>query len=114
MSEKFIQKEITKKLNELQKETAQSLDKSLSSKLENEDSTPEVTSTKLNEKLQHLSEKLNQINSSKYFQDRISKETNKEIAGARSEVIACLRSNSDKPLNCWEEVQKFRNLVKDL
>lgn len=33
---------------------------------------------------------------------------------AREAVIACLKENSGKPLNCWEEVNQFKKLTKDL
>ncbi|GMM32889.1 Mic19 protein [Saccharomycopsis crataegensis] len=114
LSEKFIQKEVSKKLADLQKETNESLSKTLSSKLELTDSTPEISSSKLDAKIEELTQKLNTINSNKFFQDRISKEANTTVSSSREEVLKCLKDNSDKPLNCWDEVQKFRGLVKKL
>lgn len=32
---------------------------------------------------------------------------------AREAVISCLKENSGKPLNCWEEVSQFKKLTKD-
>lgn len=36
------------------------------------------------------------------------------VEKARTDVISCLRSNDRKPLNCWLEVENFRNEVKKM
>lgn len=36
------------------------------------------------------------------------------VEGARSEVIRCLRENDRRPLDCWQEVEKFKVEVKKL
>lgn len=33
---------------------------------------------------------------------------------ARSNVVKCLRENDRRPLNCWEEVEAFKEEVKKL
>lgn len=36
------------------------------------------------------------------------------VETARSEVIRCLRENDRRPLDCWEEVERFKAEVKKL
>lgn len=36
------------------------------------------------------------------------------VENARSKVLACLRTNDRKPLNCYEEVEAFRREVARL
>lgn len=36
------------------------------------------------------------------------------VENARSKVLACLRNNDRKPLNCYEEVETFRREVARL
>lgn len=79
-----------------------------------EDTLPTISSTKLDERLTQLSSKLEEIKSSKFFQDRISKQENYSIKNLRKDVISCLKENAEKPLNCWEEVQKFKEAVNSL
>ncbi|RQM06557.1 hypothetical protein DH86_00003275 [Scytalidium sp. 3C] len=37
-----------------------------------------------------------------------------EVEKAKSEVIRCLRDNDRRPLNCWDEVQRFKVEVRRL
>ena len=36
------------------------------------------------------------------------------VESARSEVIRCLRENDRRPLDCWKEVEKFKDEVRRL
>jgi MICOS complex subunit MIC19 len=36
------------------------------------------------------------------------------VEGARSDVIRCLTENDRRPLDCWQEVEKFKAEVKKL
>lgn len=36
------------------------------------------------------------------------------VEESRNAVISCLKENQGKSLNCWEEVETFKRLVKDL
>lgn len=114
LGEKYIQKQVSKRLSDLDQQVTESLEKSVQENIIQTDDTPAESSIKVGKKLEALSEKLNELSNKKYFQGKNSEETNKNIAGARDEVISCLKSNTDKPLNCWDEVQKFRYLVKDI
>lgn len=35
-----------------------------------------------------------------------------EVKRARGEVVRCLRFNDRKPLECWEEVERFREVAR--
>lgn len=37
-----------------------------------------------------------------------------ELKDSRDRVIACLKDNQGKSLNCWDEVETFRTLVRNL
>lgn len=36
------------------------------------------------------------------------------VEAARGDVVRCLRENDRRPLDCWEEVEKFKAEVKKL
>lgn len=36
------------------------------------------------------------------------------VENARSEVVRCLRENDRRPLDCWREVEAFKEEVKRL
>lgn len=42
------------------------------------------------------------------------KEMPKEVESAREGVVACLRINDRRPLDCWEEVERFKARVRDM
>lgn len=37
-----------------------------------------------------------------------------EVEAARGNVVKCLRENDRRPLNCWEEVEAFKEEVRKL
>jgi altered-inheritance-of-mitochondria protein 13 len=41
-------------------------------------------------------------------------EVSKDVQEARGEVIKCLKDNKGKSLNCWDEVEAFTKLIKEL
>lgn len=61
-----------------------------------------------NEKIQSLSKVLEE-------NAKLSKvEVSETLKTKRQDVIQCLKDNKGKPLNCWEEVEQFKALVRDL
>ncbi|KAL9624785.1 MAG: hypothetical protein Q9160_001140 [Pyrenula sp. 1 TL-2023] len=42
------------------------------------------------------------------------KEMPKDVESAREGVIACLRINDRRPLDCWEEVERFKARVREM
>ncbi|KAL7270181.1 hypothetical protein RUND412_007121 [Rhizina undulata] len=57
-----------------------------------------------------------QINDLKRRLEHIPKvaELDKEIEKAREEVVKCLRTNDTRPLDCYKEVEEFKNEVSRL
>ncbi|RMZ86113.1 hypothetical protein DV737_g123, partial [Chaetothyriales sp. CBS 132003] len=47
-------------------------------------------------------------------QRKVLKELPKEVEKARDGVVACLRLNDRRPLDCWKEVEVFKREVKKL
>jgi altered-inheritance-of-mitochondria protein 13 len=41
-------------------------------------------------------------------------EVDEGVEKAKSEVVRCLRVNDRRPLDCWKEVEKFREEVRRL
>jgi MICOS complex subunit MIC19 len=39
------------------------------------------------------------------------KEPDEGVLSAKNELVACLRINDRRPLDCWQEVENFRNQV---
>jgi len=37
-----------------------------------------------------------------------------QVKDSREQVIKCLKDNQGKSLNCWDEVETFRTLVRNL
>lgn len=54
------------------------------------------------------------------FQESLSKRQSKifkitdEVAKAKDDVAQCLLTNKKQPLNCWDEVAKFEQLVAQI
>lgn len=106
-TEKYIQERVASELKKLetdailkfQETTAKSLDTS-------SDSTLSVQSS--NEKIEKLT-KLLEENAKK-----VQLELSDDIKNARLAVVACLKDNQGRPLNCWDEVEQFKNLVNSM
>ncbi|RMD43094.1 hypothetical protein DV735_g2009, partial [Chaetothyriales sp. CBS 134920] len=47
-------------------------------------------------------------------QRKVLKELPKDVDKARNDVVACLRLNDRRPLDCWKEVEAFKREVKKL
>jgi altered-inheritance-of-mitochondria protein 13 len=41
-------------------------------------------------------------------------ELDEDVEKAKGDVVKCLRSNDRRPLDCWREVQRFRDEVRRL
>ncbi|KAJ2906001.1 hypothetical protein MKZ38_003484 [Zalerion maritima] len=42
------------------------------------------------------------------------KQVPEAVQDARSEVVRCLRENDRRPLDCWQEVERFKEEVKEM
>lgn len=47
-------------------------------------------------------------------QQFIKVDADAKVTSQREKVLACLKENKGKALNCWEEVELFKQLTKDL
>lgn len=106
-TEKYLQDELAKRLDELSTKSNELFDKTLRSSVVTEDDTPDLTSSKLNSKIDELAKKIND-KKEKFVQ------LNDEILDQKKEIVSCLIKNKNRPLNCWEEVKNFEKLVNNL
>ncbi|GME80206.1 unnamed protein product [Ambrosiozyma monospora] len=106
LSETYIQKEVSKRLSQLQKSKLQNLDSNLNAALLKEATSKDATESvaAVNQRLSELQTKLQKLNDS-----RVTKSP--ELLSAEKEVTSCLLSNKGKVLNCWDEVEAFKKLA---
>lgn len=100
--------------------------KELTSKLSTEDSSPPSDSTSPSEasagdKLRQLGREsvAAEISSLKQKLEARNKvleleELDQEVSKAREEVVSCLKGHEGRPLDCWAEVERFREGVRRL
>ena len=65
--------------------------------------TQELDSNKVSKEVDELRKKL--------AQRRQAIEADKGVTDAKAQVVACLRLNDRRPLDCWEEVERFKSEV---
>ncbi|EGW34656.1 uncharacterized protein SPAPADRAFT_53096 [Spathaspora passalidarum NRRL Y-27907] len=109
-TEKYIQERVAAELSKLESQTiAQFQNTTNSALLTDDDKTTALPSVAaLNEKIAKLTQVLQE-------NAKLAKiEVPSTIAASREAVISCLKENQGKSLNCWEEVEVFRKLVKEL
>ncbi|KAG7865181.1 hypothetical protein KL918_004763 [Ogataea parapolymorpha] len=103
-SAQVVEREVSKKLKELENNKLAKLDTKLSSLLlPNEDQGLSVAS--VNEQLSKAAESLKKLNDAKPAKS-------KALVDAETAVANCIKINKDKPLNCWDEVEHFKQLAK--
>lgn len=107
-TEKYIQDRVAVELKKLEAETIKKFQETTNGALLKEESNPELSVPKANEKIGELTKKLQEnIELAKV-------EINQQVKSSREGVIKCLKENLGKSLNCWEEVENFKKLVADL
>lgn len=82
------------------------LPEALGGKSAEERKTKEQTSEKVLDEIERLKRELGQR--------KVLKDLPKELETARQGVIACLRVNDRRPLDCWREVEAFKREVRRL
>lgn len=107
-TEKYIQDRVQQELTKLERETILKFQDTVNDSILPEDPKDLISVEKSNEKITSL-KKLMQENI-----ELTKVEVSKEITNSRDLVLKCLKDNEGRSLNCWEEVQKFKQLVKDL
>lgn len=115
LAERYIEQKVSDRLSELEEETLKKFENKLDNSLltdennsKDKDSSSSQSSSLLNEKIAKLNEKLdnlqerNNIKHSKFSNDPV-----------RTDLTKCLLENKGKPLNCYEQIEKFKKLVLD-
>ncbi|RLV91235.1 MICOS complex subunit MIC19 [Spathaspora sp. JA1] len=108
-TEKYIQERVAAELAKLEQQTiAQFQTTTNNALLTEQDKITSPSVSELNDKITKLTETLQE-------NAKLAKiEVPSSITTSRQEVINCLKENQGKSLNCWEEVEIFKNLVKKL
>ncbi|KAK6457504.1 uncharacterized protein RJT20DRAFT_125242 [Scheffersomyces xylosifermentans] len=107
-TEKYIQERVSAELTKLEKETIKNFQNTTNSALLPSDSSTDTSVPSLNEKIESLT-KLLQENA------KLAKiEIGDDVKSARELVIKCLKENPGKSLNCWDEVEAFKKVVRQL
>ncbi|KAH3661669.1 hypothetical protein OGAPHI_006519 [Ogataea philodendri] len=104
VSAQVVEKEVNKKLKSLENNKLAKLDAKLSSLLlPAKDDGASVAS--VNEQLTKAADGLKKLNDAKPVKSA-------SLVQAETAVANCIKANKDKPLNCWDEVEKFKKLAK--
>lgn len=105
-AERLLEKEVNKRLIQLEKETLKNFEDHLKASLILSEIEPEpLTSSSLDNKIQRIEEKLEKLQST---QQDILDDSGKKI---REELLHCLIDNKGKPLNCYDYIQQFNKAV---
>ncbi|KAK5780773.1 hypothetical protein RI543_001895 [Arxiozyma heterogenica] len=105
-AERLLEKEVNKRLIQLEKETLKNFEEHLKTSLILSEIEPEpLTSGSLDNKIQKLEEKLKKLQST---QQDVLDDNGKKI---REELLNCLIDNKGKPLNCYDYIQQFNKVV---
>ena len=118
-AEQYIHEEVSKALATLEQETLSTFENKLNTSLlskapEAENGVAsELSSKQLTESVSSMNSHLNKL---------IDQQVNKvgtsaqkeELSSVKSSLLKCLTDNKGKPLNCYEEVQKFKELTENI
>ncbi|KHC50152.1 hypothetical protein W5O_00036 [Candida albicans Ca6] len=108
-TEKYIQDRVAAELAKLEKQTISSFKEATDNAIlkdDPEDQKLSVAAT--NDKIAKLTNTLKE----NALLEKVVIPPN--VEESRNAVISCLKENQGKSLNCWEEVETFKRLVKDL
>ncbi|KAG6021724.1 hypothetical protein E4U41_002419 [Claviceps citrina] len=106
--EQHIQARVAEELKKLQRKESEALavahDKMAASEPSTDDGA--ATSFSLGQAVDQLRRKLDERKDVRPLPESVDT--------ARGEVIRCLRENDRRPLDCWQEVERFKSEVKKL
>lgn len=103
-----MQARVASELRKLQQEEDKRL-RELTDKLASapgDDKQPSVTRHEVSKEVQALRAKLEQRKG--------VREVPEAVEAARGDVVRCLRENDRRPLDCWREVERFKEEVRRL
>lgn len=107
-TEKYIQDRVAQELKKLEAQTIKQFQQTTNDAILPKDDQKRISVPSSNEKILHLKQLM------KENIDLTKVEVTDEVKTAREKVVSCFKDNNGKPLNCWDEVQAFRQLAKDL
>ena len=102
-TEKYIEDQVNARLQELAKSSSSTL-KDLLEKSEPEEDNNTLSSSGLQAQLQQLKESLESRPERHVLNDDLKK--------SRSDIVACLKEFSNKPMKCVEQVEAFKAEVQ--
>lgn len=110
-AERFIEKRVSQRLVELEKETLKKFEDKLDSSLllVDVDNDP-LSSKSLDEKIENLNKKLTLLQ--ERDQDKKLKLEGEPLE-IRKKLTKCLKDNKGKPLNCYEYIEQFKRLTAE-
>lgn len=109
-TEKYIQQRVSKELAKLEQEVKDKFKKRL-------DQSDKDASASADDSISFESSNERILKLTKILEENIKLsqvESSDDVKNSRSSVVECLKNNHGKVLNCWDEVDTFRKLVKDL
>lgn len=106
-AQQYIEKEVHRKLAELESNQRTKLDKNLEKSLLDSGKEDALSVKAVNEKLDKVHTKLAALNQFKPTRSD-------ELAKAEGKVAYCLGRHQSKPLNCWQQVADFKKVVSSL
>ena len=104
-----VQKRVAAELKKLQDEESEALKKTVSNVLAQgptDGPKEQHTSHSVSKEIEALRAKLQERRQVRDLPDGVE--------AARSEVVRCLRENDRRPLDCWKEVENFKEQVRRL
>lgn len=107
--EQHVQARVAEELKKLQKKESETLQKAhekIAASVKGEGDKDGLTSFSLSKEIDELRHKLEER--------KQVRDLPEDVKTARSQVIQCLRENDRRPLDCWQEVEKFKAEVKKL
>lgn len=106
-TEKYIQERVASELKKLEGQALEKFHNTTAIALSKE-GEDKLSVKSSNEKISNLTKVLEE--SAKLAQVDLGS----DIKDARQSVVACLKDNQGKPLNCWDEVEQFKKLVHSI
>lgn len=106
-TEKYIQDRVAAEIQKLESNAINSFKKATNDAIAKDDGS-KLSVASSNEKITQLTELLKE--NAKLLEIGLSD----EIKSAQSAVVLCLKAHKGKPLSCWDEVTKFKELVNSM
>ncbi|PSR80859.1 hypothetical protein BD289DRAFT_439950 [Coniella lustricola] len=111
--ESQVQRRVADELRKLQQNSDSQLSSLLQKATASDESSSSSSTEKDNLSRHTVNQSVEQLRQ-KVEARRLVKEVPEGVEEARREVVRCLRDNDRRPLDCWQEVERFREEVRRL